>query len=153
MEINYRSENSGHEDSGTVGEFYQDFVKDIIWEKLGIKIEYYITQKDQYNKGESLQGWEIKYDQHCGKYYSQGVSIEIAEKTKAENLEWVPSGIYRQDNTLIYVQGNEKLIYIFAKRILQLLHLSKRYKEREPKHTIKIFYLPYKDADKYCSKK
>jgi len=151
--MRYDIENSGHDDSLIVGEFFQNFVKDIIKEKFGIKIDYYTSKDDQYHKGESLQGWEIKYDQHCGKEYSKGVSIEIAEKIHQTDLNWINSGIYRSDNSINFVQGNtDTVIYIFCKKLLQLLHQSGRYKEKE-ELTIRTFYLPYSDADKYCSHK
>jgi len=56
----------------------------------------------------------------------QQLSIEIAEKTKADNAKFVPSGIYRNDNSWLYIQGNFKTFWIFSKKLLILLHCSRR---------------------------
>jgi hypothetical protein len=44
------------------------------------------------------------------------------------------------------------MFWIFSKKILQYLYKSGRYKEHELP-TIKKFYLPITEADKYCAKK
>ena len=44
------------------------------------------------------------------------------------------------------------MFWIFSKETLRLLHKSGRYQEHELP-TIKKFYLPISDADKYCAKK
>jgi len=38
-----------------------------------------------------------------------------------------PSGIYRSDNTWLWIMGNEDIMYAFSKRNLQRLHQSGRY--------------------------
>jgi len=44
------------------------------------------------------------------------------------------------------------MFWIFSKKLLILLHRSGRYKEHELP-TIKKFYLPLEDADRFCAKK
>jgi len=155
METNYRKENSGYNDSLEVGNTFQDFVC-IELAKESIILQNINSKKFQYEKGENLQGFEIKYDARCtgdnGTIATNRLSIEIAEKTKTENIEFVASGIYRNDNSWLYIQGNYKCFWIFSKKILILLHKSNRYKEDEMA-TIRKFYLPISDADKYCAKK
>lgn len=154
METKYNPINSGHEDSNQIGLDYQEFVYKILKEKLHIDIEYYKTKFDQYNIGESKQGFEIKFDGPCTS--TKRLSIEIAEKTDGNNLNWIPSGIYRNDNTINHVRGNYGLIYIFSKRLLQILYEKKTYLEDEwPRDypTVKKFYLPLDHADYYCDKK
>lgn len=155
MNPNYSENNSGHIDSFEVGNEFQDFVC-IELAKQGIILQNINSKKFQFNVGENLQGFEIKYDARCtgdrGTTATNQLSIEIAEKTKADNTKFIPSGIYRNDNSWLYIQGNFKMFWIFSKKLLILLHRSGRYKEHELP-TIKKFYLPLEDADRFCAKK
>ena len=155
MNPNYSENNSGHIDSFEVGNEFQDFVC-IELAKQGIILQNINSKKFQFNVGENLQGFEIKYDARCtgdrGTIATNQLSIEIAEKTRADNSKFVPSGIYRNDNSWLYIQGNFKTFWIFSKKLLILLHFSRRYKEHELP-TIKKFYLPLEDADRFCAKK
>jgi len=155
MNPNYSENNSGHIDSFEVGNEFQDFVC-IELAKQGIILQNINSKKFQFNVGENLQGFEIKYDARCtgdrGTIATNQLSIEIAEKTKADNTKFIPSGIYRNDNSWLYIQGNFKTFWIFSKKLLILLHFSRRYKEHELP-TIKKFYLPLEDADRFCAKK
>ena len=155
MGISYSKNNSGYSNSFEVGNEFQDFVC-IELAKHGIILQNINSKKYQYETGENLQGFEIKYDARCtgdrNTEATNRLSIEIAEKTKAENPEFIPSGIYRTDNSWMYIQGNYMMFWIFPKKILKLLHQSKRYPEDEMP-TIKKFYLPIADADKYCAAK
>ena len=153
MEMNYPKHNSGHNDSLQLGLEFQDFVC-IELSKQGIVLQNLSSKKYQYSVGENLQGFEIKYDNSIFKY--NRLSIEIAEKVNGDNLQWAKSGIYRKDNSWLYIQGNYKLFYIFSKDFLIRLHLSKTYEESEFPYdnpTIRKFYLPFSDCDKYAIKK
>ena len=81
------------------------------------------------------------------------LSIEIAEKTKAENSSWVASGIYRNDNSWLYIQGNPKEFFIFAKKDLINLHKTKKFKEmNEYPPTVWKYFLPIDVAKDVCLK-
>jgi hypothetical protein len=155
MKPNYATINSGHGDSFEIGNEFQDFVC-LELSKMSIILQNINSKKFQYDIGENLQGFEIKYDARCtgdqGTIPTNRLSIEIAEKTNAINQEYIKSGIYRNDNSWLYIQGNYHMIWIFSKKILKLLYESGRYKE-DFLPTIKKFYLPIQDADRYCSKK
>lgn len=155
MEISYRKVNSGHLNSFEVGNEFQDFVC-LELAKYNILIQNINSKKFQFETGENLQGWEIKYDARCtgdnNTIPTNQLSIEISEKSKAENKNFVPSGIFRDDNSWLYIQGNYMCFWIFSKNILKMLFYSKRYKEHE-QGTVRKFYLPVADADKYCAKK
>lgn len=155
METRYNSNNSGHSDSFEVGNNFQDFVC-IELAKENIILQNINSKKFQFETGENLQGFEIKFDARCtgdnATNATGRLSIEIAEKTKAENSKFVPSGIYRSDNSWLYIQGNYHQFWIFSKKLLVMLHNSGRYEEAELP-TVKKFYLPILDADKYCAKK
>jgi hypothetical protein len=135
-----------HLDSLDVGAEFLDFVVISLY-RHGLILQPFTSRLYQYAKGESLQGWEVKLD---NRFTETGrLSIEIAEKTQANNSSWAPSGIYRNDNTWLYIQGNYEYLYLFSKQWLIKLHKSKRYKE-DATTTVKKFYLPIADADKYC---
>jgi len=155
MNPNYSINNSGHTDSFEVGNEFQDFVC-MELAKENIILQNINSKKFQFNVGENLQGFEIKYDARCtgdnNTTATNQLSIEITEKSKAENIDYVKSGIYRNDNSWLYIQGNYMMFWIFSKNILQKLHKSNRYKEHVLP-TIKKFYLPILDANKYCAKK
>ncbi len=128
---------------------FQDFVCDLLRDQLGIVITNYSSATFQFGTGENKQGIEIKLDRTCTR--TDRLSIETAEKTKASNYQFVPSGIYRNDNSWLYIQGNFEIVFIFSKNILRLLHSSRRYQEKEIP-TLKGYYLPFDDAHKYSAK-
>ena len=140
---------SGHADPLQVGAEFLDFVL-VTLQPMGLYLQPFTSKKYQYNKGESFQGWEVKLDNRCTD--TERLSIEVAEKTKASNDAWVQSGIYRNDNTWLYIQGNYFVLYVFIKSILIALHKSGKYKEEESFGTVRKFYLPLKEADKYGHK-
>lgn len=135
--------NSKNTNSYQEGIKFQDFVTLELFRK-GIIVQNFQSQKYQYQHGENIQNIEIKLDKRC--IETKRLSIEIAEKTKENNLSYVPSGIY--SNSIMYVQGNFDLFFVFSTKMLKLLYLSRRYAEKTEK-TLKAFYLPIKDAKKY----
>lgn len=153
MEISYPKRNSNHADSFEVGNEFQDFVC-MELAKQGIILQNINSKKFQYQTGENLQGFEIKFD---GTSLKTGrLSIEVAEKKNGANDFWVESGIYRGDNSWLYIQGNYSYFWIFSKNILQELHKSGKFEiAQHPKEmpTINKFYLPFEKADRWCSKK
>jgi len=149
MRSQYIEKNSGHKDSFQVGLEYQDFVFEQLARQLGMVFTPYTSYSYQKDKGESLQGVEIKLDARMVE--TKQLSIEVAEKSKEGNYEFIPSGIYCEDNTWLYVQGNYDVIFIFCKKYLRRLHQSGKYQEHELP-TIKKFYLPIDHAFKICTK-
>lgn len=129
---------------------YQDFVTDVLISELGISLSTYNSKKYQYTKGENKQGFEIKFDD---KYKTTGnIYIEIAEKSNANNKEYVKSGIYRNDNTWLYLIGDYKNIFVFSKKHLQLMHEMNKYRKVQTA-TSKGFLIPQKECFKYCVNK
>ena len=146
-ETNRRYPDSPNHNSVQDGLEFQDVVTDTLAEH-GLIIQNYGSKQYQLNVGENRQHIEIKLDNRCTE--TGRLSIEVAEKT-AVNRDWVPSGIYRDDSWL-YVQGNRTRIWIFFTSFLRSLHRFKDYTEHEePKDapTIRAFFLPIADADKY----
>lgn len=108
---------------------YQDFVADILRIEAGIFIGAYSSKKYQCEKGESQCGAEIKYDAVLEK--TRNIYLEVAEKSKATNDNWIPSGICRDDNSWLYIIGDYNEIFIFCKH--QLRNLVEN-KERRIQH-------------------
>lgn len=102
-------------------EEYQDFISDQLRKSEPcILLMPYASQKYQYQKGESANGIEIKFDRKMKE--TGNVYIETAEKTNPTNMYYVPSGIYRNDNSWLYLIGNYEQAFLFCKRHLQYLH-------------------------------
>ncbi len=139
---------SKNENSIQEGIEFQDFVADELY-KIGCIVQNYGSRKYQFNFGENKQGWEIKRDNLCTK--TKRMSIEIAEKSKAGNKVWIPSGIMRKDNTWLYIQGNYEIIAIFGKSILlNLYEIKKNSLQHHETTTIQAFYLPFKSVEKWA---
>lgn len=149
--------NSRHTDSLETGLEFQDFMSIKFMEQMGFNISIFQSKKYQFEKGESLQGIEIKYDARSTgdcTYYENvatgNVAVELFEKTNRNNKEWVKSGILRKDNTWIYVIGNYHQAWIFSKKRLQELYRSNRYKCIQTLPTIRSMLMPLNQADRHC---
>lgn len=152
--------NSHHQNSLEVGHEFQDFIIEKLIKELGISISIFQSKKYQFNIGESLQGVEIKYDARStgdctykNVSATNNVAIEVAEKSKAEIIGWSKSGIYRNDNSWLFIVGNYDCAWLFAKSHLLLMHQSKKYKEIQSLPTLRSMLLPINVADCYCAKK
>ena len=89
-----------------------------------------------------MLGAEIKRD---GKFRETGnIYIETSEKSHPDKPEFTPSGILRKDNSWLYVIGDEKTIYIFSTKYLQLL--ANRYQVKETP-TSRGFIMPISEAE------
>lgn len=129
---------------------YQDFVTDIIFEKKAITLSAYSSREYQFTKGETKQGFEIKFDDKFEK--TGNLYIETSEKTNPKNANFVKSGIYRDDNTWIWLIGNYKEIFIFSPKYLRKIHKKKNYREINTL-TSTGFLIPKKDIENYCLEK
>lgn len=116
---------------------YQDFVMEILARELGLAISCFCSRKNQIEKGESIQGIEIKYNR------SDDLYIEVAEKTDPDISDFTPSGIY--DTSWLYIIGDYKTIFIFPTNWLRRLHRSGDLKTITiPRGTSQGFWLPPK---------
>lgn len=129
---------------------YQDFITDVLINELGIALSSYGSPRYQYSKGENKQGFEIKFDD---KYKTTtNLYIEVAEKTNKLNENFISSGIFRNDNTWLWITGNYHEVYIFSKKHLKLMFNSKKFKN-VCTETSKGFLIDKEHAEKYCIKK
>lgn len=80
--------NNKHKDGFEIGLEFQDFIITQLLRDYGIVIQPYSSKKFQFTVGESLQGYEIKYDARstgdCTYGYCEAtnnVAIEVYEKS------------------------------------------------------------------------
>lgn len=126
---------------------FQDVVTVALYQR-GIVVIGYASRRFQNQEGENMLGAEIKRD---GLFRQTGnLYIEMSEKSHPDKLEYTPSGIFRADNSWLYVIGDEKTIYIFSTKYLQML--CNRYKSVE-KPTSRGVLMPIVEAEKYCIRK
>uniref|UniRef100_A0A6M3J4U2 Uncharacterized protein n=1 Tax=viral metagenome TaxID=1070528 RepID=A0A6M3J4U2_9ZZZZ len=130
---------------------FQDFVADLLLRELGIALTSFSSRRYQWVHGENRQGIEIKLDKRI--LETGNVSIEVAEKSRADMPTWTPSGIMRHDNAWLYVQGNPQIVLVFGKATLRLVY-KKRYASKvwQPKPTIRTFLLPLSEARRVALK-
>lgn len=152
--------NNLHKDSLEIGLRFQDFIAERLIREISIPLTYYTSREYQYKVGENAQGVEIKYDARstgcCAimpNTATGNVAIEVAEKTNALNDIWVNSGIFRNDNTWLYIVGNYDCAWIFDKKYLRRCARSERYTIKETLPTIKTMLIPVRWADEICAKK
>jgi len=126
---------------------FQDFVCTEL-AKHGIILQNLSSRRFQYEVGENLQGFEIKQDNRCTD--TMRLSIEVAEKSKQSMPNWTPSGIFRDDNSWLYIQGNRHILFVFAKNWLQRWMKAKNPPIVENTPTIRSFFLPFSTA-KICA--
>lgn len=107
------------------GNEYEDFISYTLLKKYGIFVGVFGSRKYQNKIGESISGIEIKHDNKLAE--TRNVYIEIAEKSRATNRFWVPSGIYRHDNTYLYLIGDYDEAFLFSKNQLRLIYEDKKY--------------------------
>ena len=155
--INMYEGNNNHKDSFEIGLEFQDFIIRKLLHNYGIVIQPYSSKKYQFEVGESLQGYEIKYDARstgdCTHGYCEAtnnVAIEVYEKTNGNNDKWVASGILRKDNTIYYVIGNYDMCWIIDKMVLIRLYRQNIYKVVETLSTIKTMLIPINIMDEYA---
>ena len=100
--------------------------------------------------GETIEGVEIKYDKRLAE--TNRIYIETHEKTKVENKEYVKSGIYREDNTKIWLIGDYVIWFLFSKaKLVWLDQLNPPFLYRPPATGTSIgFCLPVQNALRLC---
>jgi len=127
---------------------FQDFVC-VELARRGFVVQCFSSKRYQFAVGESLTGAEIKLDTRCTE--TGRLSIEVAEKTRC-SLDWVSSGIAKEDNAWLYIQGNRDVLFIFAKNWLCRYFVEKGPEVVENRPTIRSFFLPIEDAYRYAAK-
>lgn len=126
------------------GKKYEDYISTT----LGIRV--YQEEYEQYNLGESPIGIEIKNDKRMNE--TGNIFIETAEKRRAENPRWIPSGILRDNGDWGYLIGNEREAYLFTKERLKEIMKNKSIMTIAAQ-TSQGFLITIEEAQKYAIKK
>jgi len=127
------------------GLYYQDFVVEELY-KIGLPLISYSSKEFQNLVGENKAGIEIKNDNNYKK--TGNLYIETAEKAYEREGNYVPSGIFRNDNSWLYLIGDLDRIFILSKKQLVILSNLNKYKIVETP-TSQGFLLPVTDAEKH----
>jgi hypothetical protein len=131
---------------------FQDFVIEQLAKKIGLVISCYSTVSAQCKKGENPQGVEIKND--CNLQKTGNLFLEVEEKTNPDNSKYIPSGIYRNDNSWLYVIGDYTRLYIFSPKYLRWIVRKQKYRLVESgTKTSRGYLMPICDAENYCLKR
>lgn len=128
---------------------FQDFVALALCQR-GLVIVGYASRRFQCERGENMLGAEIKRD---GNFRRTGnLYVETAEKAHPSRPSFSPSGIYRRDNSWLFVIGDEQTLWIFPTKYLR--RLCEKFGEdrwRAVKTETSVGRLvPLRDADAYC---
>jgi hypothetical protein len=107
------------------GKKFEKYVKKQLKEKRDLHLDIIEDEVNQYTIGETIQGYEIKYDKQYKRWGN--LYIEIKEKTNPQNYEYVLSGIFRDDNTHTWIIGDYTEAYMFKKKILIDIYNKKEY--------------------------
>jgi hypothetical protein len=129
------------------GQEFQDYCSVVFHQKLGIVISNFQSRRYQIDRGENIQGIEIKRDsrfRETGNLY-----IEVAEKSNPSRAEFVASGFERGDNSWLYAIGDERTIWIFNPKWLRHVCGSKTLRRVQIPTSIG-YLLPVELADKCC---
>lgn len=131
----------------TIGSEYQDYIILYFYKILNRSIIPFSSRKFQHRFGETLTGEEIKLDQEMKR--TGNIYIEIAEKSNANNLNYVSSGIYAKSRIHTYIIGDYSECFVFD--ITKLIALNESGKFRNVKTpTSKGFLIPKVEASQYA---
>lgn len=126
---------------------FQDFCTRQLYQR-GIVIVGYASRKYQNAEGENMLGAEIKRD---GNFRKTGnLYLEVAEKAHPDRPNYTASGIMREDNSWLFVIGDEECLWVFSTKWLR--KMKDRYKQTRTPTSI-AHLMPVSEADKYCIRK
>jgi hypothetical protein len=104
------------------GHEYQKYIEAVFMHYMDIELHCYKKKIEQYLIGENKAGIEIKNDRKFRGRMPPELWIETAEKKEPRRGNYAPSGIYRHDNSWLFVIGDYATIFIFGIKTLRRLH-------------------------------
>lgn len=127
------------------GKLFEQYVCREMLRRYGISIHVHDRKQDQYEIGESLEGYEIKFDDITAT--TGRLWIEIEEKASPRPGDYVRSGIFRRDNSKYYIIGDYDLFFVFWKEeLIVFLEGTKPEIIENYTKTSRGFFLYRKDA-------
>lgn len=128
---------------------FQDVMTCELYQR-GIVVIGYSSRRFQNSHGENMLGAEIKRDDNFRK--TGNLYIETEEKANPRNVNYVKSGIMRDDNSWLFVIGDERTAYIFSTKYLRMLSRTKGWREVKTPTSIGLL-MPIHDAENYSIRK
>ncbi len=128
---------------------FQDVMTRALYQR-GIVVVGYSSKRFQNSHGENMLGAEIKRDDNFRK--TGNLYIETAEKAHPRNENYVKSGIMREDNSWLFIIGDERTAYIFSTKYLRMLSRTRGWREVKTPTSIGML-MPLSDAEKYSIRK
>jgi len=146
-------ENGYYEYRLQVGLEFQDHVAEVLYQNGIVLGHAFSSRKAQVEKGENKLGAEIKKDMNFRK--TGNLYIETAEKAHPLNPRYVPSGIWRRDNSWLFVIGDEETLWVFSVKQLRVIaeQADRRGYRKVQTPTSRAVLLPLPDADKISIRK
>lgn len=130
---------------------FQDFVAHVLLRELGIALTVHNSRRYQFEHGETRQGIEIKHDKQMAQ--TGNLWIETKEKAEPRSGEYAPAGIYRNDNSWLFVIGDYHRLFVFSKKVLCWLAQDRSFQTLENNTRTSIgFLLPVDVAKQYAEK-
>jgi hypothetical protein len=117
--------------------------------KRGLILQMFSSKEFQIKHGESNSKIEVKYDRLMKKP-PHNLYIETHEKANPNNENYVESGVFRQDNTILWAHGDYSTVYIFCKNGLK--KLIENCREVKTQTSVGKL-LPHDTAERYCALK
>lgn len=128
-----------------IGQEYQDFIADQLWNMRRWSIQNYTSQRYQLKKGENPQGVEIKHDTRMNE--TGNLYIEISE-CNDPGRPHIQSGIYA-GHSIYYLIGDYQRAFLFYTKTLHDIHKQDIYDVFTiDRTTSRGFLLPIKDVRK-----
>jgi len=129
------------------GQRFEDFVTDVLY-RNGIPVVGHASRQYQL-RGENKAGIEIKFDRRFAE--TRNLYIETEERSHPDRPHVVQGGIYRPDNSWLYLIGDRSILFIFSKTMLRGLHARGSYAPVEIA-TSRGFLLPELAARRYAAR-
>lgn len=95
---------------------FENYLEKFFKDNFDLDLGPFLTPEGQYYEGENELGIEIKNDTLIKKYGN--IYIEYAEKSKATNHIYVPSGILKDDKSTYFLIGDKDQFWVFRKKRL-----------------------------------
>lgn len=101
---------------------FENHIASLFKTNYDLDLKPFLTRQEQYFEGENVLGIEIKNDTLIRRYGN--IYIEYAEKSRASNSHYIPSGILKKDKTRYFLIGDKDGFWIFRKKRLIEIYLE-----------------------------
>lgn len=143
-----RYDNGYYQEQLKCGQEFEDFVHYELHKRGIILGPSFRSRESQLKYGENLFGAEIKYDKKFQE--TKNLYVEVAEKSHPKNKTYVQSGIFRGDNSWLFIIGDYTSIWIFSTGLLRQVYGTEEFRQIETPTSIG-FLVPEDSANDYAA--